>query len=232
LFTTSEEVGNYGAVGFDKSQIRANMGIIFDGNGPIETIMAASPFYARFDIKINGISAHAGYPEEAKPAIPTMLEIMRQLESLRFNDLLVNVGKISGGTARNTIIGTLTLNGEVRSYYKDVFEKALIDLKAIMSKTYGCDITTEIVVENPGYVHSDEDLAEIKELIDKHLTTDTQIKWSYGVSDANIFNEDTKKLKVFNLGDGSLGAHTTKESVSVESLQRMKELIIKMAINN
>lgn len=229
LFTTSEEVGNYGAIGFDKSKIRAKTGIIFDGSGPVETIMAASPFYARFDVVIKGVAAHAGYPENSNPAVPVMLELVSKLESLRKDKLLINVGKIIGGNARNTIIGEITLNGEIRSYYKEIFEEALSDLNEIFSAEYSCELITDVKVENPGYVHSDENLAEMKKLIDMHLSTDTQIKWSYGVSDANIFNEDTSKLKVFNLGDGSTGAHTTEESVTVEALERMRELILKFA---
>ena len=66
--------------------------------------------------------------------------------------------------------------------------------------------------------------------IDEALKTDTQVKWSFGVSDANIFNE-TNTLTVFNLGDGSSNVHTTNESTTVAALEKMRKLIINLAQN-
>lgn len=230
LFTTSEEVGCYGAIGFDTTQLSAKTGFIFDGTGPVETIMAASPYYARFNITILGTPAHAGYPEQANPAIPTLLPLITSIESLRKEKILINIGQLTGGTARNTVIGTVHIQGEIRSYYKELFETAVNELQSLCSNTYSCELESEVVVENPGYIHTDQNLERIKLLLDELLETNSQLRWSYGVSDANIFNENPE-LTVFNLGDGSSGAHTTEESTTVEALEKMETLILKLAKN-
>lgn len=229
LFTTSEEIGNYGAIGFDKSKIRAKVGYTFDGTGPVGTIMSASPYYARFDVIIRGVAAHAGYPEKATAAVPVLVELLQNLEQLRSKDLLINVGKIKGGSARNTIIGTLSFKGEIRSFYSDIFQEAMKKMHTIFSKKYTCKLESEIVVENPGYFFSKQDYTTVKQTIERSLGRKIQVKQSYGVSDANIFNEDIEKLKVFNLADGSSGSHTTCESISVSALETMCNLILKLA---
>lgn len=231
LFTTSEEIGNYGAVGFDKSKIRANTGFIFDGSGPVGNIMSASPYYARFDITITGVPAHAGYPDMATPAVPDMLTLIHAIEELRTKDVLINIGEIIGGTARNTIIGSITLHGEIRSFYSSKFTTAINSLKKICNRKYSCEINSDVVVENPGYIFSDQDIAPVKKQIETILEKEIEVKQSFGVSDANIFNENPKKLKVFNLGDGSSGAHTTDESTTVSALETMQQLIINLAKN-
>lgn len=231
LFTTSEEIGNYGAIGFDKSKIRAKTGFIFDGSGPVGNIMSASPYYARFDITITGVPAHAGYPDKATPAVPVMLTLIQAIEELRTQDVLINIGEIAGGTARNTIIGSITLHGEIRSFYSSNFTTAITALKKICNKKYTCKINSEVVVENPGYIFSDQDIAPIKKQIEMVLKKQIEVKQSFGVSDANIFNENPKKLQVFNLGDGSSDAHTTDESTTVAALETMQELILNLAKN-
>lgn len=229
LFTTSEEVGNYGAIGFDTSNIRAKIGYTFDGTGPVGTIMSASPYYARFNVIIRGVAAHAGYPNKATPAVPVLLELLQNLEQLRSKDLLINVGKIKGGTARNTIIGKLAFKGEIRSFYSTVFQETMKKMHTIFSKKYSCKIEFEIVVENPGYFFSKADYSSSKKTIEKSLGRKIQVKQSYGVSDANIFNQNLQKLKVFNLADGSRGSHTTHESISVSALETMCDLVLKLA---
>lgn len=231
VFTTSEEVGCYGAIGFDKTQIRAKTGFIFDGAGPVGDIMSASPYYARFDISILGTSAHAGYPQDAIPALPVMLKLVQKIEQLKTKDVLLNVGRIEGGTVRNAIIGSVTLNGEIRSFYSEQFLATINSLQTICDQNYACKIDTEIVIENPGYIFSDQDIAPVKKQIETILNKKISVKKSFGVSDANIFNENTSGLKVFNLGDGSSGAHTMNESTTVEALQTMQQIILKLSQN-
>ncbi|NCN51062.1 MAG: M20/M25/M40 family metallo-hydrolase [Candidatus Pacebacteria bacterium] len=228
VFTVSEEEECKGAKGYDTSALRAKTGIIFDGTGPIETIMSASPYYARFDIEIQGKSAHAGYPEKATAALPTFLSLATEIKKLRSNDLLINIGKISGGNARNTVMGKIIMHGEVRSFDLATFQNGLSTLQALLDTPYACEIISEIVIENPGYSHTEDEIDSMTKIIDSALNTTTTHKKSFGVSDANIFNQ-SQNLNVYNLGDGSKHAHTTREETSVYALERMQELILKLA---
>ena len=60
VFTRGEEIGLVGASNLDYSMIRASEAVVFDGNGPVNTITGASPTYMRFDITVKGRAAHAG----------------------------------------------------------------------------------------------------------------------------------------------------------------------------
>lgn len=231
LFTTSEEDGCFGAIGFDKTQIRANIGYIFDGSGLVGNIMSKAPFYARINIQLKGIATHAAYQQQATSAIPTMLSVITQLESIRSNEVFINIGEIHAGTARNAVIGMATLKGEIRCFDPHLFEQAMLKTREILEKEYECQLIFEVVKENPGYSFSEDDIAPIKKKLEYLLGRTVSVVESFGVSDANIFNEDISKLKVFNLGDGSSGAHTVDESTTVEALETMRDLILKLAQN-
>lgn len=231
LFTTWEEDSCRGVIGFDRSKIRANIGYIFDGTGEIGDIISASPCYGIFTVLIRGRSAHTENAHEAVPALPTLMEIIHKIEELKSEKVLINIGEIRGGTAKNTIIGKFKIMGEIRSMYSDLFEQTLQKMRGILSKKYDCQLEWEVVQENSGYIFSDTEIEPIKKVLEKLLNRKVSIHQSFGVSDANVLNQDPQKLKVFNLGDGSREVHTTRESTTVENLETMKDLILKLAKN-
>lgn len=229
LFTTSEEQGNYGAIGFDRSKIKAIEGYVFDVFDEVGTVIVASPFYARFDVSIKGSSAHAGYPEKTRPAIPVMLEVINKLEGLRRNNVLINIGQISGGESRNTVIGRMDLRGEVRSFYKVKFYKTIELLKSILGARFDVKVDYEVVIENPGYFHDQEKVKFVQKKVEKILSKDIRVEESYGCSDANIFNDGQTDLVVFNLGTGIKDPHTVDERVSVKNVNKLSFLIKELA---
>jgi tripeptide aminopeptidase len=232
LFTTSEESGNYGAVGFDKTKIRAKEGYIFDKDGELGEILSASPYYARFDIQLQGKSAHAARRSESIPVINIMPELIQEIELLRKKGVLINIGRIDGGSVRNTIMGKLTLNGEIRSFNKSLFEEAIEKLEIICNKPdLNVKISNETVIENPGFELDDRDLQVEKKKIESILGKPVRITESYGCSDANIFNEDLEKLKVYVLSDGTYDNHTVDEYVSVENLKELGNLVLGLIKN-
>ena len=225
LFTTSEEQGNYGAIGFDRKKITAKKGYVFDVFDTVGTVITASPFYARFNLSIRGSSAHAGYPEKSRPAIPVMLQLINKIESLRRKDVLVNVGQINGGESRNTVIGQVELKGEVRSFYKPKFYKTIELLTNYFSERFSVKVDHEIVVENPGYFHDQEKVKFVQDKVGNILSENVRVEESYGCSDANIFNDGQTDLVVFNLGTGVENPHTVNEEVSVENINKLSFLV-------
>ena len=70
VFTRGEEIRLVGANNLDYSMIHATQAVVFDGNGPVNTITGASPTYVSFDVTIKGRAAHAGVePEKGLSAI-------------------------------------------------------------------------------------------------------------------------------------------------------------------
>ena len=106
VFTRGEEIGLVGAANLDYSMIRCKEAVVFDGNGPVNTITGASPTYMKFDVTVTGRGAHAGVePEKGLSAIRIATEIINELPNGRLDEeSTFNVGLISGGTVRNAFV--------------------------------------------------------------------------------------------------------------------------------
>lgn len=227
IFTKSEETGNYGAINFDYALLKSKAGLCFDSPTPIGTVITASPFYERFDIKIIGRSAHASKPDEAVNVLPILNHILNFQKLGRIdNETVFNIGVISCGNVRNTIPGELFLKGEIRSFsekkligYKNIFIKKL----SIITKKFSAKSDIKFVRENPGYKHSS---VSINQLIDKFNLKPVT---SWAVSDANIFN-DNKGLACFNLGDGCEFTHSTQERIKITQMENLIKLMLQLLI--
>jgi tripeptide aminopeptidase len=117
VFTRGEEIGLIGAANLDYSMIHCKEAVVFDGNGPVNTITGSSPTYMAFDITVTGRGAHAGVePEKGISAIRIASEIIGDLPNGRLDEeTTFNVGLISGGTVRNAVPVEVTFGGEFRS---------------------------------------------------------------------------------------------------------------------
>jgi len=117
VFTRGEEIGLIGATNMDYSMIKAEESVVFDGNGPVNTITGASPTYMSFDVTVKGRAAHAGVePEKGLSAIRIASEIISELPNGRLDEeTTFNVGLISGGSVRNAVPAEATFGGEFRS---------------------------------------------------------------------------------------------------------------------
>lgn len=229
VFTRSEEIGNYGAVNLDYSYITAKKGYTFDNPNPIGTIISASPFYNRFDITLHGKSAHASKPEQGLHVLPILAECMGQLSLGRVSQTaLVNIGAVEGGHVRNTIMGEITVHGEVRSLYEDELKAHTQNVKEVFERVgrkNGATAEVDVVTENGGYLYPDDDpeLQHISTMM-KKLAITPVIKQDWGVADSNVFAEHG--IKAINLGDGTILTHTTNEHVKISDMEKLKELVM------
>lgn len=236
IFTYSEEVGNYGAINFDYKWLNSKTGFCFDSICPVGTIIQASPFYERFDIKIKGKAAHASLPHVANNTLYFLSSFLNEITFGKLDDdSILNIGIVRSGDVRNTIPGELIIKGEIRSFIESsliLHKKNIIDIIHKLIKKHKMKIDHEFVRENPGYKHIDDrSLTMIKQIkkIMKQIDINPEIKNAWGVSDANIFNE--KGLLCMNLGDGVEGAHTTSERIKINSLEAVFQLMVEIGQN-
>ena len=136
VFTRGEGIGLVGASNLDYSMIRASEAVVFDGNGPVNTITGASPTYMRFDITIKGRAAHAGVePEKGLSAIRIATEIINELPNGRLDDeTTFNVGLISGGSVRNAVPAEATFGGEWRSRNTETLDSIKMQLLTTLER--------------------------------------------------------------------------------------------------
>jgi tripeptide aminopeptidase len=233
IFTTSEEVGNYGAVGFDYNLLESTEGYCFDSGNPVGTVVIASPFYDRFDLKLIGKEAHASRPENAINVLGGFRKLLASVTFGKIDEISIfNFGVINGGSVRNTIPGTMTVNGEIRSF-KD--ENILHHRKNFMGMLTemknGTDVDYEVTFEreNPGYLYSKDDpfVLSTANVLSRNGFEPNLIE-SWGVSDANIFND--KGLKCVNLGHGGEFIHTTRERIKIEDMNRLL-IVMKLLVS-
>jgi hippurate hydrolase len=101
------------------------------------------------DIVIKGKGAHAGTPEQGHDAIIAASMLVAQFQTIHsrsispFEDVVLNIGKINGGTARNAVAEEVKLEGTLRCYDEDVFMHVVNRMKEIakgLEVAYGCDI--------------------------------------------------------------------------------------------
>jgi tripeptide aminopeptidase len=236
IFTRSEEVGNYGALGFDYGLLRSKMGFCFDSSHSVGTIITSSPYYERFDLTLIGKEAHASRPELATNVLPALGNLLSELEfGFSGKETLFNIGVVSGGFVRNTIPGKVELKGEIRS----LDDKKILSTKRCLTEIinkicagYGLQHQIEFVRENGGYVHrgrSEKKLISQVEKIIQNLGVASESVNHWGVSDANIFNH--KNLTCFNMGIGVVEPHTLHERVKISELNKLVRLIVSLAKN-
>ncbi len=136
VFTRGEEIGLVGATNLDYSMIRASEAVVFDGNGPVNTITGASPTYMRFDITVKGRAAHAGVePEKGLSAIRIAADIINELPNGRLDEeTTFNVGLISGGSVRNAVPAEATFGGEWRSRNTETLDSLKMQLLTTLDR--------------------------------------------------------------------------------------------------
>lgn len=233
IFTTSEEVGNLGAVNFDYSLLAAKKGFCFDCTQPLGVIVTASPFYERFDIEIKGKEAHASRPELGINVLSILGELIDKQPFGKLDENTVfNIGVVNGGYVRNAIPGNLVLKGEIRSFKEQTLikykNKFLRILEQVISKS-GASYEIEFVRENPGFKYSLKQEHEVIDIVEPHLKKlkiKPVLSPNWGVSDTNIFFE--KGLFCINMGGGREFAHTTRERIKVTELEKLVKLILEI----
>ena len=229
VLTREEEVGLVGALNLDYSQITAKKAVVFDGNGPVNTITGASPTYIRFDVKVKGIGAHAGVePEKGLSAIKIATDMISDLPQGRLDEeTTFNVGLIEGGTVRNAVPVQANFGGEFRSRssetldllqlqikntvqkYQEKYKKSKIDYELeTMFHMFKLDVTTNVAVS-------------VFNILDD-MGLEPIIKPSGGGTDANIMLFNGIDCIVVGMATNKM--HTVDEYVVTKDLIQTAQL--------
>ncbi|HEX7400664.1 MAG TPA: amidohydrolase, partial [candidate division Zixibacteria bacterium] len=118
------------------------------------------PFMAQaddFDIIIHGTSGHGARPHDGVDAIVVAAQVIQALQTIASRKIspvepvVISVGKIEGGTARNIICDRVTLKGTARSLNQKVANRIPMLLKEIaggIAKSAGASVE---VIYHTGY---------------------------------------------------------------------------------
>jgi tripeptide aminopeptidase len=223
VFTRNEEIGLVGAANLDYSMIKCKEAVVFDGNGPVNTITGASPTYMSFDIKITGRGAHAGVePEKGLSAIRIASEIIADLPQGRLDEeTTFNVGLIAGGTVRNAVPVEASFGGEFRSRNTETVDllrmQVMASLQKAREKYHEATINEEIDMLFQMYnLDPNEPVVRLVTNLLKSQSLEPDIKPSGGGTDANAMRLNGIDCVVVGMSTNEM--HTVNEHVIIPDL--------------
>jgi tripeptide aminopeptidase len=230
LFTPKEEVGLLGAAAFDESRLTAKVGYVYDHAGPIGEIVLGAPHQQKVDVRFHGRAAHAGmYPEEGRSAVAAAARAIGDFRLGRLDDeTSANVGRISGGTARNVVPEWCEFAAEARSHDErklaDVIRE-MVDTVTFAASLEECEVETQVSGLSRGYRLRPHDVGvRLAASALSRVAREPAYILSGGGADANVFNE--RGLQCVNLANGMTDIHTPDERIAVADLQEMVEVTL------
>ena len=223
VFTRGEEIGLVGASNLDFSMIRGTEAVVFDGNGPVNTITGASPTYMAFDINVRGRGAHAGVePEKGLSAIKIATDIIAELPQGRIDtETTFNVATITAGTVRNAVPSEASLTGEFRSMNMESLELLRMQLISTVNNIRGryqdAEITESLEMMFQMYrLDPNEATAQLVTRVMRDMGLEPNIQPSGGGTDGNVFRLNGIESVVVGMSTNLM--HTIDEYVVVPDL--------------
>lgn len=131
-----------------------------------------------FRIDIKGVSAHGSMPHKGIDAIVVACEIVDSLQLIvsrrisPFEPVVITIGEIHGGTARNIMAGSAYITGTLRTRNTDVRQRVTDRIERIAGKTshaFGADITFTFEPGNPAVVNDADCAAAARHAVEEVL---------------------------------------------------------------
>jgi tripeptide aminopeptidase len=230
VFTRQEEVGLLGAAAFDHTRLRAQLGFVYDQEGPIGEIILGAPFAQGLEVTFRGRAAHAGMaPEEGRSAIQAAAKAIADLRLGRVDEeTTANVGVISGGTAGNIVPDACSFLAEARSQSEgklaDLVQE-MLEACAFAASETDCELQSELRKTYRGYrfAKSDDVVGMAADALAR-CGHEVRYGLSGGAADANVFNN--RGLRCLNLTHGVHDFHSPDERIAVADLEAMVDVTV------
>ncbi len=223
VLTRGEEIGLVGASNLDFSMLAGTEAVVFDGNGPVNTITGASPTYMAFDINVRGRGAHAGVePEKGLSAIKIASDIIAELPQGRIDqETTFNVATITGGTVRNAVPSEAMVTGEFRSMNMESLEllrmQLLTTVGNIRNRYQEAEITESLEMMFQMYrLDPNEATAQLVMRVMRDMGIQPNIQPSGGGTDGNVFRLNGIESVVVGMSTNLM--HTIDEYVVIPDL--------------
>ena len=229
LFTVAEEPYCKGISQMDFSMIQAKQAYVWDLSGSVGHAAYQAPTILSFQISFIGKSAHAGFaPEDGIHAIAATSAAISHMPCGRTQEVTVNIGTISGGTANNIVPDQCTFTGEIRSFSDTKAEAMLEELEKISCQSasaYGAQV--EIQSEKHCTAYCTDTTAPVVHRFQnacRLLGLSPCFTQTYGGSDQNHLA--LHEISGLVVATAMNNCHTCKEYTSEQELSRAAELAL------
>ena len=223
VFSRAEEGGLNGARNLDFSLVRAETGVVFDGEGPVSRICVSAPAQNIIQANITGIAAHAGLePENGVSALLVAANILTRLPLGRIDhETTSNVGVLNGGLKRNIVPERAFLDGELRSRDQAKLENYTVEVRRAFDQVSALypDATIDLDIRNQYQAYRVPDSHPALRDISLAVSTvglKPTMEPTGGGSDANVFFEHG--ITALPVGIGVRDFHTTSETANIGEL--------------
>jgi len=240
VVTICEEVGLLGAKLLDPGLLASRRGLALDTSG-VDVAIHRAPCANKLRFEITGRESHAGIaPEKGVSAIAVASRAIAKMSLGRIDALTTaNIGTIQGGQATNIVPKQVVVEGEARSHDPErltrqtahmvaCFEEAAADLSRVIDgETVTPRVHCEVIADYPVMaVPESAPILELLQTASSALGRTLEVKGAGGGSDANIFNGHG--IETVILGTGMTHVHTVQESVRVDDMVRVAELLVEV----
>ncbi|MCD8029079.1 MAG: M20 family metallopeptidase, partial [Erysipelotrichaceae bacterium] len=126
------------------------------------------------NVTIIGQDAHAGEPQKGIDSIAIACDLWQQYQNMiarrvtRFSPVLLNIGKIEGGTSGNSVASTTKIEGTLRCFDEALYGKLvdyILDIHQGLEKTYGCQIIWSPPPVNPPVMNDNHLYNQFKNIV-------------------------------------------------------------------
>ncbi len=240
VVTICEEVGLLGAKLLDHTRLAATRGLALDTSG-VDLLIHQAPAANKLHVEITGREAHAGIaPEKGISAIEVAARGIAVMRLGRIDaETTANIGTIAGGQATNIVARTVVLEGEARSHDPEKLARQTAHMvtcleeagrqpvREVDGRRIEAEVRAEVVAEYPRMVvPADAEIVQLVVAAGARLGRPVEVRAAGGGSDANIFN--SYGIETVILGTGMTHVHSVNESVSVDDMVRVAELLVEI----
>lgn len=159
-----------------------------------------------FEINIVSKSAHGAMPQNGIDGIVISAEIINSLQTIvsrnvsPIDNLVITVGKISGGARRNIVAENVSLDGTVRYAKDEVYANVMDRMKKICEFTaakYDCKIEMSVCNECRAVINDDKMYKEFKDAFKGYDVS--ELEFQMGAEDFAFFQRAVPGF-FFNIG--------------------------------
>ncbi len=229
IFSRAEEGGLNGARNLDFSMVRANRGVVFDGEGAVNRLTVAAPSQNVVKAEITGRASHAGLePEKGISALVIAGHLLTRLPLGRIDEeTTANVGYLQGGLKRNIIPERAILDGEIRSRDQGKLDECTGQFRQVFDEVGAMypEALLELDIANSYQAYRvGADHATVRMLARalSEIGLEPRLGGSGGGSDANVFFEHG--IAALPVGIGVRSFHTKQETAVIPEVLQGAEM--------
>lgn len=232
FFTVSEEIGLVGAKQLEERVLASPFAAVFDSSGPVGGITVKAPSHETFKATFRGRAAHAGVePERGRSAIQAAAKAIAAMQLGRLDpETSANIGMIGGGVGTNIVPDLCEIQGECRSHDDEKLAgvaAAMVDAMQMGAAQVGVDVEIALVHEYRAFMLTGRSpVVRLSKAALTELGLEPRLLTGGGGSDANILN--ARGLPTVNLTAGMTQVHSPEEHISLDELERLCALVLKL----